>query len=59
MIKPQQIDEEEVGSDGNVQDEERNELEKKLANLTWKINCLLVVFGIFVLVMVVRSIVMA
>jgi RNase P/RNase MRP subunit p29 len=59
VIKSQQIDEEEVGSDGNVQDEERNELEKKLANLTWKMNCLLVVFGIFVLVMVVRSIVMA
>jgi RNase P/RNase MRP subunit p29 len=59
VIKSQQIDEEEVGSDGNVQDEECNELEKKLANLTWKMNCLLVVFGIFVLVMVVRSIVMA
>jgi hypothetical protein len=59
LIKPQQIDEEEVGSDGSAQDEERNELEKKLANLTWKMNCLLIVFGIFVLVMVVRSIVMA
>jgi hypothetical protein len=46
LIKCEQIDEVEEGSNGSVQDEERNDLEKKLENLTWKMNCLLVVFGI-------------
>jgi RNase P/RNase MRP subunit p29 len=46
LIKCEQIDEVEEGSNGSVQDEERNDLEKKLENLTWKMNCLLVIFGI-------------
>ena len=44
---------------GSVQDEDRNRLEKKLENLTWKTNCVFVVFGVVVLAMVVRSLVMA
>ena len=59
IIKYEQINEVEEGSHGSVQDEDRNRLEKKLENLTWKMNCVFVVFGVVVLAMVVRSLVMA
>jgi len=59
IIKYEQIDEVEEGSHGSVQDEDRNRLEKKLENLTWKTNCVFVVFGVVVLAMVVRLLVMA
>jgi len=58
MIKYEQIDEVEEGAYGIV-DEDRSRLEKKLENLAWKMNCVFVVFGIAVLAMVVRSVVMA
>ena len=58
MIKYEQIDEVE-GAYGIVEDEDRCRLEKKLENLAWKMNCVFVVFGIAVLEMVVRSVVMA
>ena len=58
MIKYEQIDEVE-GAYGIVEDEDRSRLEKKLENLAWKMNCVFVVFGIAVLAMVVRSVVMA
>ena len=57
MIKYEQIDEVEEGAYGIV-DEDRSRLEKKLENLAWKMNCVFVVFGIAVLAMVVRSVVM-
>jgi len=57
MIKYDQIDEVEEGAHSIVEDEDR--LEKKLENLAWKMNCVFVVFGIVVLAMVVRSVVMA
>ena len=58
MIKYEQIDEVEGGAYGIV-DEDHSRLEKKLENLAWKMNCVFVVFGIAVLAMVVRSVVMA
>ena len=58
MIKYEQIDEVEEGAYGIV-DEDRSRLEKKLENLAWKMNCVFIVFGIAVLAMVVRSVVMA
>jgi hypothetical protein len=59
IIKYEQIDEVEEGWQGSVQDEDRKRLEKKMENLTWKMNCVFVVFGIVVLAMLVRSVVMA
>ena len=59
MIKYEQIDEVEEEEYGIVEDEDRSRLEKKLENLAWKMNCVFVVFGIAVLAMVVRSVVMA
>ena len=38
---------------------DRSRLEKKLEHLTWKMKCVFVVFGIVVLAMVMRSVVMA
>ena len=59
IIKYEQVDQVEERCHGSVQDEDRNRLEKKLENLIWKMNCVFVVFGIVVLAMVVRSVVMA
>ena len=59
IIKYEQVEQVEERCHGSVQDEDRNRLEKKLENLTWKMNCVFVVFGIAVLAMVVRSVVMA
>ena len=59
MIKYEQIDEVEEEEYGIVEDEDCSRLEKKLENLAWKMNCVFVVFGIVVLAMVVRSVVMA
>ena len=59
IIKYEQIDEVEEGWQGSVQDVDRKRLEKKMENLTWKMNCVFVVFGVVVLAMVVRSLVMA
>ena len=59
MIKYEQIDEVEEEEYGIVEDEDCSRLEKKLENLAWKMNCVFVVFGIAVLAMVVRSVVMA
>ena len=54
VIKQQQLSEDEELA-GSVEDEQHNDLEKKLANLTFKMNCLLVVLVVFVVVTVVRS----
>ena len=59
IIKYEQVEQVEERCHGSVQDEDRNRLGKKLENLTWKMNCVFVVFGIVVLAMVVRSVVMA
>ena len=59
MIKYEQIDEVEEEEYGIVEDEDCSRLEKKLENLAWKMNCVFIVFGIAVLAMVVRSVVMA
>ncbi|XP_039823358.1 uncharacterized protein LOC120685476 [Panicum virgatum] len=60
IIKCEQIEEVEEGSHGSMNDEEENRSRlEKLENLTWKMNCVFVVFGIVVLAMVVRSVVMA
>ena len=59
IIKYEQVEQVEERCHGSVQDEDRNRLEKKLENLTWKMNCVFVVFGIVVLAMLVRSVVMA
>jgi hypothetical protein len=59
MIKYEQIDEVEEGAYSIMEDEDRSRLEKKLENLAWKMNFVFVVFGIVVLAMVVRSVVMA
>jgi len=59
IIKYEQVEQVEERCHGSVQDEDHNRLEKKLENLTWKMNCVFVVFGIVVLAMVVRSVVMA
>ena len=58
IIKYEQIDEVEEGWQGSVQDVDRKRLEKKMENLTWKMT-VFVVFGIVVLAMLVRSVVMA
>jgi len=60
IIKCEQIEEVEEGSHGSMNDEEENRSRlEKLENLTWKMNCVFVVFSIVVLAMVVRSVLMA
>ena len=60
IIKCEQIEEVEEGSHGSMNDEEENRSRlEKLENLTCKMNCVFVVFGIVVLAMVVRSVLMA
>ena len=54
IIKYEQIDEVEEGWQGSVQDVDRKRLEKKMENLTWKMNCVFVVFGIVVFVIISR-----
>ena len=60
IIKCEQIEEVEEGSHGSMNDEEENRSRlEKSENLTCKMNCVFVVFGIVVLAMVVRSVLMA